>query len=159
MSSCANAEEALAFVRDHGVVLVAAKGSVPNLVEAIAGHPIKGSWWAHPDGKRIFTILGAVTESEEVLVCRLIRGKVTLVHERLWPSLVRVANRLAPGQIARVREEHTPSGRHVTHETPFPEWVPATVSRDAQAVDEQAALTTFGPWLPLTGPQVRKARH
>ncbi len=152
MSACANAEDALAFVRDRGVVLVAAKGSAPSLVEAIVGHPIKGSWWAHPEGKRIFAILGAVTESEQVLVCRLIKGKVTLVHERLWPSMVRVANRLAPGQLARVRQEHTSSGRHVAHETPFPEWVPVSVMEKARALTEQEALAAFGDWLPPTHP-------
>ncbi len=38
------AEEAIAFVREHGVVLVSAKGPVPRLVEAIAGETIRGSW-------------------------------------------------------------------------------------------------------------------
>ena len=46
--------EALAFVREHGVVLVSAKGNGPNLVEAIAGEPIKGSWWGHRAGKPLF---------------------------------------------------------------------------------------------------------
>jgi len=34
------ATEAIAFVRQHGVVLVSAKGGVPRLTEAIAGEPI-----------------------------------------------------------------------------------------------------------------------
>ena len=37
-----NAQEALEFVETHGVVLVAARGPVPRLTEAIAGEPIKG---------------------------------------------------------------------------------------------------------------------
>lgn len=60
------AEEAIAFVREHGVVLVSAKGPVPRLVEAIAGEPIRGSWWAHPKGHQIFSVLQAVADSEEV---------------------------------------------------------------------------------------------
>jgi hypothetical protein len=147
MSTCATAEDALAFVKEHGVVLVSARGSAPSLVEAIAGHPIKGSWWAHPEGRRIYAILGAVTGSEQVLVCRLIDGKVTLVHRRLWPSLVRLASRFAPDRLAKVREEHTASGRHASREIPFPQWVLASVAEDAKTLSEQEALATFGIWL------------
>jgi hypothetical protein len=141
------AEDALAFVSEQGVVLVSAKGSGPSLVEAIAGHPIKGSWWAHAEAKRIYAILGVVTESEQVLVCRLVHGKITLVHRRLWPSLVRVASRFPPERLARVRQEHTASGRHENHETPFPRWVPAAVAEEASALGEQQALAAFGRWL------------
>lgn len=147
MSKCANAEEALAFVRDHGVVLASAKGDAPRLTEAIIGEPIHGSWWAHAQSHRIYAILGAVTESEQVLVCRLINGKVTLVHRRLWPALVRLADRFAPEQLAQVREEHTPSGRHVAREIPFPQWVPAEIATQALAISEQQALADFGSWL------------
>ena len=147
MSKCATAEEALAFIREHGVVLVSAKGTVPRLTEAVIGEPIKGSWWAHAQSHHIFAILQAVTGSEQVLVCRLINGKVTLVHRRLWPLLVRLASRFAPDQLARVREEHTASGRHVTHEVPFPQWVPPEVLEQAQSTSENEALAVFGAWL------------
>ena len=64
-------EEALAFVRQHGVVLASGKGPVPNVVEAIANEPIKGSWWGHPRGREIFRILQQLQVSQEILVCRL----------------------------------------------------------------------------------------
>src|SRR5260221_7244204 len=118
-----NAEDAMAFVRQHGVVLASAKGAVPRLTEMLVGEPIKGSWWAHPKSHQIFAILQAVTDSGDILVCRLVDGKVTLVHRRLWPALVRAAGRFPPTRIARVREEHTPSGRHMSHEIAFPKWV------------------------------------
>src|SRR2546430_5619779 len=111
MSTCATAEEALAFVREHGVVLASAKGPAPRLTEAIVGEPIKGSWWAHAQSHHIYSILQAVATSEQVLVCRVINGNVTLVHRRLWPALVRLANRFAPERLAQVHEQHTPSGR------------------------------------------------
>jgi len=147
-ATCATAEEALAFVRRHGVVLVSAKGTAPRLTEAIAGESITGSWWAHPKSHHIFSILGAVTDSDQVLVCRLVGGKITLVHRRLWPSLVRLARCFAPEQLAQVREEHTPSGRHVSRLVPFPDWVPADVSAQAGAVEEQQALAALGAWIP-----------
>ena len=146
--TCATAEEALAFVRRHGVVLASAKGTAPRLTEAIAGESITGSWWAHPKSHHIFSILGAVTDSDQVLVCRLVGGKITLVHRRLWPSLVRLAKCFTPEQLAQVREEHTPSGRHVSRLVPFPDWVPADVSAQAGAVEEQQALAALGAWIP-----------
>lgn len=149
MSRCATAEEALAFVREHGVVLVSARGAAPRLTEAIVGEPIKGSWWAHAQSHRIYAILGAVTESDQVLVCRLVNGKVTLVHRRLWPALVRLANRFAPEQLAQVRDEHTSSGRHASHVVPFPQWVPPEVTEQAKTIGEKEALVAFGAWLPL----------
>jgi hypothetical protein len=145
---CATAEQALAFVRQHGVVLASAKGPAPRLTEAIVGEAIAGSWWAHPKSHHIYSILGAVTDSDQLLVCRLIDGKITLIHRRLWPSLVRLAQSFAPEQLAQVREEHTSSGRHATRVVPFPQWVPAEVSAQADAIDEQQALAIFGRWMP-----------
>jgi hypothetical protein len=147
MSKCATTQEALAFVREHGVVLASAKGPAPRLTEAIVGEPIKGSWWAHAQSHHIYAILKAVTESEQVLVCRLINGKITLIHRRLWASLVRLANRFAPEQLAQVREEHTPSGRHVSRAVPFPQWVPPEVAAQAKTIGEQEALAAFGSWV------------
>ena len=159
MTKCATAEDALAFVRKHGVVLVSAKGTAPRLTEAIAGEPIKGSWWAHPQSHRIYAILEAVTGSDQVLVCRLIDGKVTLVHRRLWPSLVRLAQLFAPEQLAQVREEHTASGRHVSHEVAFPKWVPPDVAAQAKTVSEQEALDALRAWVPPSGPAVKRVRR
>ena len=158
MSKCATAGEALAFIREHGVVLVSAKGTVPRLTEAIIGEPITGSWWGHAQSHHIFAILQAVTESEQVLVCRLINGKVTLVHRRLWPLLVRLASLFAPEQLAKVQEEHTASGRHVSHEVPFPQWVPAEVLEQAKNTSENEALAVFGAWLAPSGTPSKRVR-
>ena len=139
---------ALDFVREHGVVLASAKGPAPRLTEAIVGAAIKGSWWAHPQSHRIFAILTEVGESEQILACRLINGRITLVHRRLWPSLIRLAGRFAPEQLAQVWEEHTASGRHVTHAVPYPQWVPPEVMEQARRVREQDALRALGSWVP-----------
>jgi len=88
-----------------------------------------------------------VTESEDVLVCRLVKGKITLVHRRLWPALVRVANRFPPDHIAKVRQEHTASGRHVNQEVPFPRWVPAEVLKQARSLSEEKAIAALGEWV------------
>ena len=143
-----SAGEALALVREHGVVLVSAKGKGPNLVEAIAGEPIRGSWWGHPAGKRIFSVLNTVTESEEVLVCRLIDGKITLVHRRLWPALVRLGRRV-PARTDRASAGRTHGvGRHVSRSVAFPDWVPPAVAQEAEALGEKEARALLAEWLP-----------
>ncbi len=150
MTGFASANDALAFVRERGVVLLAARGPGPRLTEAIVGEPIKGSWWAHARSHFIFRILEGVTASTDILACRLIDGKVTLVHRRLWPALVRLAARFPPDRLAQVHEEHTPSGRHIRRDVPFPQWVPDTVAEEARAMREQDALAAFGAWLPCS---------
>ena len=147
MSGLANADEAIAFVRQHGVVLLAAKGPAPRMTEAIVGEPIKGSWWAHPRSHDIFRMLNDVTASADVLACRVIDGKVTLVHRRLWPALLRLAERFPVEHLARVREEHTRSGKHVRRDVAFPQWVPGDVTRAARAMPEREAITS-GIFLP-----------
>src|SRR5688572_21001907 len=115
--------QALAFVREHGVVLASAKGPVPNIVEAITQEPVKGSWWGHPKGREIFRVFQQLHASQEILVCRLVDGKVTFIHRRLWPALVRVAEHFPAQRISQVHEEHTAAGRHETHDVTFPKWV------------------------------------
>lgn len=145
MGQALDTASALEFVRAHGVVLTAARGDAPRLIEAILGEPIRGNWWSHPAGSAIYNVLAEVCESPDVLVCKLLEGRQTLVHRRLWPALVRVAERFDPARLARIREEHTPRGHHVKHETPFPQWVPEDVRAQAVALDEAQALAALGP--------------
>ncbi|HYR88414.1 MAG TPA: hypothetical protein VE422_30320 [Terriglobia bacterium] len=152
-----NSKEALAFVRRHGIVLQAARGPVPSLAEAIAGGPIRGSWWAHPKGRLIYTATQTVCESPEVLVCRLIDGKITYVHRRLWPALAKLASRFQPEQLAQVWDEHTKSGAHVSRNKPFPKWVPAEIWREAETLSEGEAEKALAPLL-AAAQQVRKKR-
>jgi hypothetical protein len=132
-------QEALAFVERHGVVLEAARGPVPSLAETIGGGPIRGSWWGHPKGHEIFAATQAITDCDDVLVCKLIDGKVTYVHRRLWPALVKLADRFVKGPLARVWNEHTPSGSHRMRRREFPEWVPPEVMAEAAALSEADA--------------------
>jgi hypothetical protein len=137
-------QAALVFVRRHGVVLESARGPVPNLAEAVAGNAIRGSWWGHAKGREIFRLTRAVRDSSDVLVCRLVRGKVTYVHRRLWPALVRLAPEFGRGAVAALREVHTPSGRHALRVVPFPQWVPPEVKRQARRLSEAQATRALG---------------
>lgn len=148
-------KQGLDFVKRHGVVLQAARGPVPSLAEAIAGGPIRGSWWGHPKGHEIFRVAEAVCESPEVLVCKLVGGKVTYVHRRLWPALVRLASRFQKAQLARVWNEHTRTGAHRARVVVFPEWVPGEVMRQAERLPISDAERVLSPWLALGGKSQR----
>jgi hypothetical protein len=141
------AAEALAFVRKHGVVLEAATGPVPSLASVIAGAPIRGSWWSHAKGGEIFKLTRAVRDSPDVLVCRLVEGKITYVHRRLWAALVCASKRFPRDHLAQINEKHTASGRHVKEEIAFPRWVPLEVSTEAHELDETSALAQLGGWV------------
>jgi hypothetical protein len=139
-----DSDEALDFLREHGVVLESAKGAIPRLTDAIVRGQIRGSWWAHPHSRRIFRVLQAVADSDQTFVCRLVGGKVTFVHARVLPALVRLAERLPPERIARVRDVHTASGFHVNEVTPYPEWVSQELRERALALTEDEARHLLG---------------
>ena len=141
-----NADSALDFVREHGVVLVSASGPAPKLTEAIAGEKIKGSWWGHPKGKHIYAVLEAVSDDADVLVCRLVDDKLTLVHRRLWPALAAAAAQFPESRLCQVTQVHTAGGRHRNIETPFADWLPPDVAAAAKDIGVAEALAALCPW-------------
>lgn len=127
-------KQGLAFVERHGIVLQAARGPVPSLAEEIVGGPIRGSWWGHAKGQEIFRVAEEISESPDVLVCKLVDGKVTYVHRRMWPALVKLASRFPKMALARTWSEHTASGAHRSRREEFPKWVPPDVIPQAEAM-------------------------
>jgi hypothetical protein len=137
---CDLAEATMAWVAELGVVLQSARGPVPNVVQFIAGEPIRGSWWGHPAGRDIYAILNSLDESPDIVSTRLINHKVTLLHARVWPSVARVNERLGVERLAAIHSEHTASGAHRSFEVDYPHWVPAEVLRDAAALSVEGAF-------------------
>ena len=137
-------KDAGAFVELHGIVLESGYGPVPNLAEAIAGERIRGSWWGHPNGRSIFAATRAVRESPDVLVCKLLGGKVTYIHRRLWAAVVRLAARFGKDSLEAIREEHTASGSHRLVQTPFPDWVDTETKEAADRYSEEEAISELG---------------
>ena len=107
-----NPIQAIRFVKKHGVILESAHGPVPNLAETVTGERIRGSWWAHPKSQDIFRLTRAVRDSDDILVCRLVLGKITYVHRRLWPALVQLAKQFGNERLGRIQEIHTARGEH-----------------------------------------------
>jgi hypothetical protein len=61
--------------------------ALPSLVGLIVGEPLRKSWWGHPLGGVIYRAMNALDEDPRVLSTKLIAGKVTYVHPRLWPAV------------------------------------------------------------------------
>ncbi len=49
-----------------------------------------------PASHDIFAVINELADSPDVVRTRLVKGKITLVHRRVWPALVRVADRFRP---------------------------------------------------------------
>jgi hypothetical protein len=84
------AAEAIALVEQAGAITLVPAGDRLSLVTAVVGGPVAGSWWSHPRGKVIYAIATALADSRDVLVSKLVDGKITFVHRALWPALHRV---------------------------------------------------------------------
>jgi len=143
------------FVEQHGVVLEGGRGPRPNLAEAVAGEHIDGNWWGHVKARAIFRATRTARDSDQVLVCRLVDGKITYVHRRLWPAIVCLAKSLDKKSISALREEHSPSGAHIVRAIPFPRWVPTDVRRAAKSISEEQACLQLGEWIQ---PYLRQRR-
>jgi hypothetical protein len=154
-----NPKDAVAFVKRLGVVLQAARGPVPSLAEAIAGEPIRGSWWGHPQAKTIFRAAQAICDSPEILVCKLVDGKVTYVHRRLWPALVKLAPGLNKAHLAKVWDEHTETGAHVAKQLAFPCWVPTEVAAEAETLSLEEAASLLPSGLTIGKPARRERKQ
>jgi len=89
---------ALAAIERHGVLLLQ-DATRPSLATLVAGAPVSGSWWSHPAGKAIYATADALDDDGIVTTVKLVDGKVTFVHKRLWPALVAIGRAREPWQL------------------------------------------------------------
>src|SRR5437667_7826043 len=106
------AKQAVAWIKKCGIAVESARASVPSLAQVVAGAPIRGGWWAHPKGKDIFLLSRVIRRSPDVLVCRLVDGKITYVHRRMWPAFVSLAGRFSKQRFLALNKVNTRAGRH-----------------------------------------------
>jgi hypothetical protein len=112
-------QDVVGQLETDGLILEQDK-KVVSVVGIITGETLRGSWWSHPKGREIFSVLTALRDHPDILFVKLVGGKVTLLHRRLWPALLAVAGSNEPWQtaglsrearnlLARVRRDHVPS--------------------------------------------------
>jgi hypothetical protein len=83
--------EQLLYRLESGGLLLMQDACFPSLVTFVVGETVKGSWWAHPLSHQIFRCAGDLAAHRDSLVIKLVHGKVTFVHRRLWPEVLAVA--------------------------------------------------------------------
>lgn len=131
--------KALEFIEQQGIVLESARGPVPRIVEWLVEEPLEGSWWQHPRAHEIFRLTRALRGSDDVLACRLVDGKVTYVHRRLWPALARLESLLPGERTAAITEVHTDRGHHEVSSQPLSEWLPREAIAAGDKLSEEEA--------------------
>ncbi|MCZ6543082.1 MAG: hypothetical protein O6768_05410 [Planctomycetota bacterium] len=97
-------------------------------------------------GDEIFKLTRTIRSSENILVCRLVQGKVTYVHQRLWPAIVRLQASIGKENLGAIQEIHTSSGKHQVSVTPFLDWVPVSAKRRAERLTISEATSQLGEW-------------
>jgi hypothetical protein len=87
-----------------------------SLTTLVANAPITGSWWSDPRANQIYALLNTLAEHPDVLVVKLVRGKATFLHRRLWPALLAVACAREDWQFARLSEQARALYQAVEHQ-------------------------------------------
>ena len=64
---------------------------LPNVASIVSGERIVGSWWGHKKGHEIFALLKRLDANPDAMTTRLVSGKVTYLHRRLWSDLLTLA--------------------------------------------------------------------
>jgi hypothetical protein len=74
----------------HGLLLVQGQAEVPSIADLLAGRPVttRGYSW---DYSPAWELSEELVTRDDVAMCKLLRGRRTLVHARLWPAVHTVA--------------------------------------------------------------------
>lgn len=84
-------QKVLAALGEFGLLMVSDRG-FPSVSGLVAGEPVKGSWWSHPLAHTIFGVNEILEDHKDVLITKLIGGKVTFVHRSMWPHVYAIGS-------------------------------------------------------------------
>lgn len=62
----------------------------PSVTGFVAGETEGGSWWAHPQAKQMYRLSCGLRDHPDVLLLKLVSGKLTFVHRPLWPAILAI---------------------------------------------------------------------
>jgi hypothetical protein len=88
----------LSKLRKYGLLLLT-DPKLPSVAGLVCGGPVRGSWWAHSQAHAIFKIDCLLDDHPDVLVIKLVSGKVTFVHRSLWASVLAIGTAREPWQV------------------------------------------------------------
>jgi hypothetical protein len=71
---------------EYGMLLVQGQADVPSIADLFAGSPVttRGYSW---DYEPAWRLADELLQRDDVAECKLLRGRRTLVHARLWPAV------------------------------------------------------------------------
>jgi len=75
---------------------------LPSVAGLVAGETVRGSWWTHARSHQIFAVLQALADHKQTLITKLVSGKVTFVHRKLWGDVVSIAAAREPWQTQKL---------------------------------------------------------
>jgi hypothetical protein len=78
---------------------------LPSVCTLITGTPLTGSWWSHPLSQTIFQVNEKLGDHPDVLITKLVSGKVTFVHRTLWPEILAIGTSHEPWQTELLSDE------------------------------------------------------
>jgi len=107
--------QARAALERFGLLLLS-DPALPSLVGIIVGEPLRASWWGHPRGGLIYRAMNALDDDAAVLSTKLVAGKVTYVHRRLWRAIVRLGSAREEWQMHGLSEGASWLLEHVAEE-------------------------------------------
>src|ERR1700688_83619 len=82
-------DEALAELKRRGLLLVHDR-AFPSLTGLTIGERICGSWWAHPLSNDVYMISQRLQHCGDAMLTKLVSGKETYIHRRLWPHILAI---------------------------------------------------------------------
>jgi hypothetical protein len=77
----------------------------PSVTGLTVGDTGGRSWWAHPQAKQMYGLSCALRDHPDVLMVKLISGKVTFIHRPLWPAIVAIGISQEPWQMDELSKE------------------------------------------------------
>ena len=99
--SDATFNEVFAKLKEFGLLLES-DPKLPSVCTLITGKPLRGSWWSHPLAQTIFQVNERLDDHPDVLIAKLLTGKVTFVHRQFWSALLAVATFKEPWQMSNL---------------------------------------------------------
>jgi hypothetical protein len=77
----------------------------PSISGLVAGPSVRGSWWAHPQAHEMFGLACELRSHPDVMIAKLISGKVTLIYRPLWPAVFAVGTAREAWQMKALSKE------------------------------------------------------
>jgi len=97
-------DELLARLQEFDLILDA-DPKFPSITGFVTGDAVRGSWWAHPQSKEMYQLACRLRDHPDVLLAKLVSGKVTLIHRPLCPAVFAIGTAREPWQMQTLSKE------------------------------------------------------